>query len=135
VIGVDSGAEKFDRTIDSMFSVLERRQGPFFPLHPLNSAKGVFIFLATARPDNELRAFFAVLEPLLEMYRASTIHTLNDLYRTREDDLADIVKKMTALTEGTLRALLDYITTHPVSITRRHRLGSTRATTGCSSLP
>lgn len=97
------------KTVESIYRALAKGPGPFRPYAEMDLTKTAHLFVQDGPLSTEARVFLDVVQPYLEMYRNSTIYALNDLVRTREDDLAGIVAAMTPSTAGTIRALLRHL--------------------------
>lgn len=97
------------KTAKDIYAAVNVLKGRYVPLTELRPERTVHIFVSDSNLSSVAWVFFDVVRPYLEMFRTSTIHALNDLYRTREDDLKDIVEKMTPSTAGTVFALLKYL--------------------------
>lgn len=100
------------KTVETIYQEVAKVNGPFVPFHEVSLDRTTHLFISTETLTEEDEVFLEVLQPYLEMFRTSTIHALNDLYRTRDDDLVDIVAEMTPSTAGMIKALLDHVGKH-----------------------
>lgn len=74
----------------------------------------VYVLVSKSANDREaLDAFFLILMPYLESYRKTTLHCLNDTYRTRDDELQGFVEQMSPSVVQTAISLLEFFASHP----------------------
>lgn len=71
--------------------------------------KGTVYVFSESPCGDELRAFLSVLRTYFELFRTSTTHSHNDIYSTREDELASAVELMAPSLVETTRSLLTWI--------------------------
>lgn len=104
--------ESNPKTVETIYREVDKAAGPYVPLIALSLDRTVHLFISAGTLSAEDEVFLEVLQPYLEMFRTSTIHALNDLYRTRDDDLVAIVGDMTPSTAGMIQALLQHVGKH-----------------------
>lgn len=98
------------RAVDAM---LARSGSSLRGLWPITLDRSVFVYLRQASgEDDQTARFFTLLAPYLDLYRASTVQTLNDTYKVRGEELGDLVEEMTSSPLETARLCIEKVVCH-----------------------
>jgi len=97
---------------------LERPESRLRGLWPITPERSVFVYVrrnpdeGDTRSDGLTAQFFKVLAPYLDLYRASTVQTLNDTYKVRGEELGHLVGEMTSSPLETARLCIERVICH-----------------------
>lgn len=87
--------------------------GNFIALWPITPERSVFVYIRRGDGnDDQTSLFFKLLAPYLDLYRASTVQTLNDTYKVRDEELGGLVSKMTSSPIDAARLCIEKVICH-----------------------
>lgn len=117
-LGVTTNLDDPIRQTRCLLEVVATSDIAFELLNDSRPSTSIYIFVQRSSFQRvDVRVFFDLLLPYLELYRKSTLHAINDAYKTRDDELLTFSKEMNPSAWKTAQSLLKLIAKH-----RRFRL-------------